>query len=317
MQDEGDLHAVYDMTPQLDLDTPLEAAARKLVLAIRHGETRESFDHCVENLDEEIARSHAARLVTPRLLEVTGNVEERELAARHMEQKSKVAREFAARDPRLRDAYDQMVNVFTATAQDFREGLHLPEIQIDGRVIPYNDTNDTGLRHETGMRTFFVDVHARNVKAGWWSDIETGERKKRNVGELLMLFVTEIAEGYLAWANDNERDDKLRQYPGLGVEMADLGIRWADFCGAMLSGSIIAAEPSTDNPAHNMFQDIVAIAMRYDAMRKTPEAVGAPETADFLPAADVAEMIDAKLSFNAQRPDHKIENRLKEDGKRT
>lgn len=32
---------------------------------------------------------------------------------------------------------------------------------------------------------------------------------------------------------------------------------------------------------------------------------------------DVAVMVDAKLAFNATREDHKIENRLKEDGKRT
>jgi hypothetical protein len=32
---------------------------------------------------------------------------------------------------------------------------------------------------------------------------------------------------------------------------------------------------------------------------------------------DVAPMVDAKLDFNASRPDHKIENRLKDDGKRT
>ena len=32
---------------------------------------------------------------------------------------------------------------------------------------------------------------------------------------------------------------------------------------------------------------------------------------------DVALMTDAKLSFNAKREDHKIENRLKSDGKRT
>jgi hypothetical protein len=32
---------------------------------------------------------------------------------------------------------------------------------------------------------------------------------------------------------------------------------------------------------------------------------------------DIALMTDEKLAFNAVREDHKIENRLKEDGKRT
>lgn len=99
--------------------------------------------------------------------------------------------------------------------------------------------------------------------------------------------------------------------------MADLGIRWADLCGALMAGAILEPTPAVFNPGDSMFREIVEIARRYESIRKTPEAVGEPETADFLPPMDVAEMIDAKLSFNAQRPDHKIENRLKDDGKRT
>jgi hypothetical protein len=101
------------------------------------------------------------------------------------------------------------------------------------------------------------------------------------------------------------------------VEMADLGIRWADFCGAALAGNLIDCSPMVDNPGAELFMDIVKIAMRYDAMRKTPEAKGAVETAPFLPAMDIALMTDEKLAFNAVREDHKIENRLKDDGKRT
>jgi hypothetical protein len=45
--------------------------------------------------------------------------------------------------------------------------------------------------------------------------------------------------------------------------------------------------------------------------------VGDPEKGAFLPPMDVGEMIDAKLAFNASREDHKVENRLKADGKKT
>lgn len=169
--------------------------------------------------------------------------------------------------------------------------------------------------HAEALRAFFKDVHGRNVKAGWWNDLATGQPKKRSVGELFMLFVTEIAEAYDAWAQ-NAPDDKLTQYPGLGVELADLGIRWADFCGAMLAGRIVAPS-GVRNPGDAMFQEVVAIAHRYEAIRKTPEAVGQPEEGDALPAADVSIMVDAKLDYNATRADHKIENRLKDDGKRT
>ena len=165
------------------------------------------------------------------------------------------------------------------------------------------------------LREFFADVHARNVKAGWWSDLATGTAKKRSVGELFMLMVTELWEAYDAWT-ENASDDKLPQYPGVGVELGDLLIRVADFCGALAAGSVVT-DSHTRNPGDMMFNEVGAIAMRYEAIRKTPEAVGQIEAGDFIPAMDVAEMVVDKLAFNAIRPDHKIENRLKDDGKRT
>lgn len=247
--------------------------------------------------------------------DVTGNIEERELAARYMEAKvagcERLVRE-SSNDP---DALRYLAFVLTEIAHEFRIGLHLPGQVIHGRVIPYNDDRDTGVRHADGLRQFFEDTHARNVKAGWWSDITTGEPKKRSVGELLVLFVTEIAEAYEAW-EINAPDDKLSQFPGVGVELADLGIRWADFCGAALAGRIVE-HSGVRNPGDAMFREIMAVARRYEAIRKTPEAVGDPEEGGFIEAMDIAAMVDAKLDFNAKREDHKIENRLKEDGKRT
>jgi hypothetical protein len=166
------------------------------------------------------------------------------------------------------------------------------------------------------LREFYADCHARNVKAGWWTDLATGIAKKRSVGELFMLFVTEIEEAYRAYV-EGSQDDKLPQYPGLGVELGDLQIRLADFAGAMLAGSLVSHDPDVSNPGDQMFQEVCEIARRYEAIRKTDAAVGDPETGDFIPATDVGEMVVAKLEFNANRADHKIENRMKEDGKRT
>jgi len=166
------------------------------------------------------------------------------------------------------------------------------------------------------LREFYVDCHARNVKAGWWNDLSNGEPKKRSVGELFMLFVTEIAEAYDAYARGNIADDKLPQYPGLGVEIADLQIRLGDFCGALLAGSIVE-HSGTFNPGDEMFKEVAAIAARYEAIRKTPEAKGATEMGEPLEPMDVAVMVIDKLAFNAQRADHKPENRMKEGGKQT
>jgi len=168
---------------------------------------------------------------------------------------------------------------------------------------------------ETALRGFYADVYARNVKAGWWNDLATGESKKRNVGELLILFVTEIAEAYNAYV-ENAADDKLPHMPGLTVELADLQIRLADFCGALLAGNIVA-HSAVRNPGDAMFREIVEIANRYEAIRKTEAAVGDPERGELLPASDTSRAAVEKIAFNAVRKDHQIENRMKDDGKRT
>lgn len=80
------------------------------------------------------------------------------------------------------------------------------------------------------IRDLQESVHAANVKAGWWSDLTTGERIERNRGEMLMLVVTEVAE-----AMEGERkglmDDKLPHRPMAEVELADVVIRILDYCG--------------------------------------------------------------------------------------
>jgi len=316
----ADIQAVYDVTPLLNLATPLETAAANLVALlapVEEGGTHQWPDiiHAAGVVEQEIERAHAARLETPKLLEVTGNVEERELAARLCEQKAASAGNLAKQRPAIAPHLEVTANAFLAMAQDFRQGLHLPEVVLEGRIIPYNESNDTGTKHESALRLFFTDVHLRNVKAGWWTDIDTGAPKKRSPGELLILMVTEMAEAYEGWLQGCA-DDKLPQFPALGVEMGDLAIRMADFCGALLAGRIIQPDPA-NNPGDRMFKEICEIAWRYEAIRKTPAAIGDPETADFLAPQDVAMMIDGKLAFNATREDHKIENRLKEDGKRT
>lgn len=249
--------------------------------------------------------------------EITGNIEERELAARYIDGKIAGVEKYLAenRGSASSPDYEIMARILIEIAHEFRIGLHLPAVHVGGRIVPYNEDRSTGVSHATGLRNFFEDVYARNLKAGWWTNIEDGTPKARSVGELFILFITEIAEAYMAY-RDNLADDKLPEYPGLGVELADLGIRWADFCGAYLAGNIVE-HSGVRNPGDEMFIEILEIAQRYEAIRKTPEAKGEPEEGDFIPAADVAVMVDRKLDFNAKREDHKIENRLKEDGKRT
>lgn len=175
--------------------------------------------------------------------------------------------------------------------------------------------DDLPIDPETALRQFYKDCHARNVKAGWWNDLATGTPKKRSVGELFVLMVTELAEAHRAYLH-NDQDDKLPHLPGLGVELGDVQIRLADFCGALLEGSIVA-DTGVHNPGDQMFRQIAAIADQYEAIRKTDAAKGAPEEGESIGSQDVAGMTFEKLAFNSTRPDHKIENRMKDDGKRT
>lgn len=310
-----------------DIRTPAEIAGHALIDYIAqfreadgglwqlHPPAVAKITELADALEDALVRQEAARIDTPKIAEVTGNIAEGELAARLMEEKAAGAIAVAKKESRLREAYEIVAQTFNAAAADFRAGLHLPEIVIEGKVIPYNEDNDTGISHADQLRAFFTDVHARNVKAGWWHDLYTGEPKKRSVGELFMLFVTEIAEAYDAWY-EGLNDDKLPHHPGVGVELGDLAIRLADFCGALAAGKIVD-DTGAKNPGAAMFREVMAIADRYEAIRKTPEALGEPETGDFLPPMDVAAMIDEKLAFNASRADHKIENRLAEGGKKT
>ncbi|MCU4320635.1 hypothetical protein KTH44_16075 [Acinetobacter bereziniae] len=123
------------------------------------------------------------------------------------------------------------------------------------------------------MKELIQQVHQANVKAGWWTDINTGkslvseagEQPKRNVPEMLCLIHSEISEA-MEGHRKNLMDDKLPHRSMLEVELADAVIRICDMAGGL--------------------------------------------------GLDLDGAIREKLEYNAQRADHKIENRLKENGKK-
>jgi NTP pyrophosphatase (non-canonical NTP hydrolase) len=75
-------------------------------------------------------------------------------------------------------------------------------------------------------------IHLLNREAGWWTDLDTGEPLARNVGELLMLVVSEIAEA-MEGHRKNLRDDKLPHRQMIEVELADAVIRIFDLAGGL------------------------------------------------------------------------------------
>lgn len=74
-------------------------------------------------------------------------------------------------------------------------------------------------------------VHHANKK--WWVDINTGEPIKRNIGELLMLVTSELAEA-LEGDRKNLPDDKLPHRKMFDVEIIDALIRLFDICGGLV-----------------------------------------------------------------------------------
>lgn len=85
---------------------------------------------------------------------------------------------------------------------------------------------------ERAVKALIDKCHGQAVECGWWHDVETGERINRNKGELLMLIVSEIAEGMEAMRK-GKQDDHLPHRPGLEVELADALIRIFDMAGAL------------------------------------------------------------------------------------
>ena len=125
------------------------------------------------------------------------------------------------------------------------------------------------------IRFLQKEIHYDNVKAGWWTDLETGSdlveqaRKRTRLGlaitmEKIALCHSELSEG-TEGVRKNLMDDKLPHRKMVEVEFADAIIRILDLA------------------------DVLEL--------------------------DVGGAIEEKRAFNKIRPDHKIENRQKENGK--
>ena len=90
---------------------------------------------------------------------------------------------------------------------------------------------EISLGEELSLIDIQAKIHESCIAAGWYEDLETGEPIKKNVGETLMLVVTEVAEAMEGYRK-NLPDDHLPTRPMLEVELADAVIRIFDLAGA-------------------------------------------------------------------------------------
>lgn len=130
-----------------------------------------------------------------------------------------------------------------------------------------------------------VTIHEFNTQ--WWLDPRTGQPKDRNVGEMLMLAVSELAEG-MEGHRKNLMDTHLPQYEMLDVELVDCIIRCCDLLGARYKHRV-------DN-----------------AQRGGPDDAPLNPSAVYTPG----DILYDKCLYNSKRADHRPENRIKPDGKK-
>ena len=119
-------------------------------------------------------------------------------------------------------------------------------------MYPYSDKAIDDLQAQTGFRVKLADeglseltglCHGLAKLSGWWSNKDGSPKtaEQVNIGEKLMLIVSEVAEGMEGHRKDL-MDDKLPHRKMLEVELADALIRIHDLAGWLgldLAGAVM------------------------------------------------------------------------------
>lgn len=123
-----------------------------------------------------------------------------------------------------RQMYQRFCNsVGNYNAPDFDE---MPPLYKEAWIgLEPNQASDVA----TPLNALSALVHQLN--AMWWVDLDSGEPLRRNVGELLMLAVSELSEA-LEGDRKDLMDDHLTTRKMFEVELADAIIRIMDIAGS-------------------------------------------------------------------------------------
>lgn len=92
------------------------------------------------------------------------------------------------------------------------------------------EIDDTAIVYSGRMLT--SNCHGLAKHCGWWTDINTGQPKDRNVGEMLCLVHSEISEA-MEGHRKNKMDEHLPDRKSIEVELADAVIRIFDIAGGL------------------------------------------------------------------------------------
>jgi hypothetical protein len=182
------------------------------------------------------------------------------------------------------------------------------------------------------------EIYAGNVEAGWWKD-------NRPDGTTIALIHSEVSESYRGFLTARQ-DDHLKHLLNDVVELGDTAIRIYDFFGrkewdlekAFREASELRAlehvHPSIEHVnVYKYYADMhLHISNALEGVRKNQTmqlGFGTMPVAAFELAIVMGMIascvhwgwplyraIEEKRQYNAQRADHKLENRVKADGKK-
>lgn len=113
-------------------------------------------------------------------------------------------------------------------------------IEISANLAPDIRDLDELMEIANSGTHLVLTCHGLAAKAGWYHDPKTGALKDRNVGEMLMLIVSEVSEA-MEGHRKSLKDDKLPHRKMIEVELADAVIRICDLAGYLqldLGGAI-------------------------------------------------------------------------------
>ena len=166
-------------------------------------------------------------------------------------------------------------------------------------------------------------VHKANEK--WWIDLYTGRKVVRNMGEMLMLVVSELSEA-LEGDRKGLMDDKLPHRKMAEVELADAYIRLLDVAaGTGFNVSRLRGQYSfVANFGENLLELVGTIMLAYNRYKRDNPTIDAfisqsltqIEQLSAFYGFDLMGAFEEKMEFNRMRADHKIDNRKAEGGKK-
>lgn len=183
-------------------------------------------------------------------------------------------------------------------------------------------------------------IYAHNVKAGWW------DAPVRPDGTTIALIHSELSESWRGLVHDIP-DEHLPQYQNAVVELADAAIRIYDFFGHKkwdVEKTVAFVKRTNQQPFTPQFEFVDMATYYVDLHSRVSNALEGVRKNVVLPTDNEDETIDVaafelaialmsiydcriwdwpleaalgdKRAYNANRADHKRENRAKDDGKK-